>query len=251
MENYRDESIQAAYALYQELLLKGEVRKARKSELYKLYYDTNVRDIIHNIFLPQAGANVVANEGVLYLIPNVDNIELSYSNKELREIMKLKNNKELYLARFMQIIAFSEFYGPQFHLTGEPRSFIEVRELLASVRNFIKVFDSEDEEILKELADEYEFNIIDLIEAWHSLAEVTEDVKDERRATKRNTGFLLKVLRFWEEEGLITVENNEEIYLTNKMKTIAHYYNQNERIAKIQELLEGTNKNFVEDVLDA
>lgn len=241
MVNYSEELVRAATKLHQTLLLKGQVRRGNNLDVYESYSDPEVRTILHNILLPDTGAIIVQGDNVLYLVPEVDNNELSYSNKRMREIMKLKDNKELYMAQFILINVMAKFYSEQFILTNEPRSFVDIGEVIMDVRDFIEGFKRESDESIQDLSEEYEMNISSLIEVWDGLKDETEEIKDVRRAYTRYYGFLNKVLNLWINEGLITISKDEEINLTDKMKSITGtYYNQTERINKIKDLLENT-----------
>jgi len=241
---YEEEAVKAAYLLHQTLMVQGSLSKKDYPELYRSYFEPNIRDILHNVFQPISQSKIIYVDETLYFVPDIDNEIFTYKNEELRVQMGLKDNKELYMAQFIWINVISEFYGDQFNQTNQTRTFVKVDEIMSKVKGYIEKFSEKSEEELYELSAEYELDILGLIQVWNNLSVVTEEVKDVSRATSRDYGFFLKVLRFWEKEKLIIVREKEEISLTSKMKNIVGtYYHHEDRINKIKELL---NESFDE-----
>lgn len=239
MERFDEETVRKAYRLQQNLIFKGEVSRRMDPELYSAFYEPSVRSLMYNIFLPESKAEILIQDDVLYFVPEIDNDIFSYSNKQLREAMKLQNNNQLYLAQFIFINTLSEFYGEQFHTINEPRSFVKLEEIVTKVRSYIEDFKEINPEELEELSQENELNLVGMIEAWDGLTQETDDIEKIKMAPKRTRGFFLKILSFWELEKLILIQDEEEISLTEKMKGIAgNYYNHGDRILKIKELFQ-------------
>jgi len=152
--------------------------------------------------------------------------------------MKLNSNKELYTVQFIWLNVISEFYGEQFQLTNESRTYVKVEMILRKVNEYINQFKQLNDEELFDLSVEYEMDLEGLVGVWESLGKMTEDVKDYKKATKRDYGFVLKALSFWENEKLLIIRNDDEIVLTEKMKQMAgQFYHHEERINQIKELL--------------
>lgn len=243
MERFDEETIRRAYALHQELIMKGKISRKRNPDLYNAFYETSVRSLMYNVFLPESKAEILSQDDVLYFVPEMDNDLFAYTNDELRKKMKLTNNKQLYLAQFIFINVLGEFYGEQYHLINEPRSFVKLEQIVAKVRTYIDKFKKMDQDTQYEVSNEYDLNLIGMIEAWEDLNEETDDIKNIRRAPKRLRGFFLDILHFWVNEKLLVIQDDEEISLTEKMKGIAgNYFNHSDRITKIKELLQEENE---------
>ncbi len=245
--NYEEGVFSEAFILYQALIKYKKIDKKRHPEIYRSYFSPKVREVIQNVIQPDAKVRIFHIDETIYLVPEFDNEVITYTNEELRDAMKLSTNKELYMAQFVWINVLSEFYGDQFQYTNEPRTYVKVEEILRNVEEYVMQFKEIDEEELADLAMNYDMDLEGMIEVWGGLRSMTEDLTNVRLATKRDYGFLLKVLGFWENEKLLIIHNNEEIVLTEKMKNIvAHYYHHEERINRIKELL-----NTVEDLVTA
>lgn len=236
--NYEAETFSEAFILYQTLIQDKEISKRKHPEIYRSYFSPKVRDVIQNIIQRDGQVKIFHLDDTIYLLPELDNEVLTYTNEELRNVMKLNSNKELYMAQFIWINVLSEFYSEQFQFTNEPRNFVKVEEILQKIEEYITHFNQMDEEELSELSHRYDMDLGGLIEVWNGLKSMTEGISDVRRAVKRDYGFLLKVLGFWENEKLVYIHNNEELILTEKMKSIAaYYYHHEDRIHRIRDLL--------------
>ncbi|WML26323.1 DUF6063 family protein [Neobacillus sp. OS1-33] len=235
---FEEDILIAAYRLHQSLMTKGELHKRKDPELYRLYSDPEIREVLHRVFLPVDQAIIVKVEEKLYFVPEVHNDAYSFTNEELRKEVKLATNKEVYLTQFIWMNVISEFYGEQFLLTGETRSFIKVDEILNKVKDLMGKFKKLPEEDRMDLAVQYELDIPGMLDVWDNLHEVTDKVKDLSKSDKKDYGFILKGLRFLENENLIVVKEQEEIVMTEKMKSIVgQYYHQETRINEIKKLL--------------
>lgn len=65
MERFNEATIRQAYALQQELMLKGEVSRNKQPELYNAFYDPDVRSLMYNVFLPVSKAEILTQDDVL------------------------------------------------------------------------------------------------------------------------------------------------------------------------------------------
>lgn len=236
--NYEEGVFREAFVLYQALIKHKEIDKKKHNELYRTYFSQEVREVIQNVIQPEAKVKIFQIDETIYLVPEIENEVLTYTNEELRNEMRLSTNKELYMAQFIWINVLSEFYGDQYQYTNESRAYVKVEEILRKVEAYINQFKEIEEEELADLSSLYEMDLEGMIEVWDGLRSMTDDLNDVRRATKRDYGFLLKVLSFWENERLLVIHNNEEIVLTDKMKRIStQYYHHEERINRIKDLL--------------
>lgn len=238
---YEEELVKKAFLLYQEVMLKGELLKKDNPELYSYYFDMEVRDLLERVYLPYSHSKILYVGSTLYFVPDLENEAFTYSNENLRKLMGFAYNRELYLAQFIWMNLLSEFYGDQFQLTNQIRSFVKVDDIIHKVEEYMNAFMKKTEEELEQLAVEHQIDLIGMLEVWNGLEELTEKNKDVKRYKKKKYSFFLRVLQFWENEKLLEVKEEQEITLTLKMQNIVGaYYHNEERINKIKELLEST-----------
>jgi hypothetical protein len=236
---YEEELVKKAFLLYQEVMLKGELPKKENPELFSYYFEIDIRDILERVYLPCSESKILHIEDTLYFVPEIENDAYTYSNEELRKMMGLSFNRELYLAQFIWMNVLSEFYGDQFQQTNQTRSFVKVDEIIHKVEEYMNTFMKIPEEELIQLANDYQLDLIGMIDVWNSLEELTEKNKEVKRYKKKKYSFFLRVLDFWEKEKLLQVKEEQEISLTKKMENIVGaYYHNEERINKIKELLD-------------
>ncbi|TKI26275.1 hypothetical protein FC683_23910 [Bacillus cereus] len=74
---------------------------------------------------------ILETEDALYIVPNMDKKLFSYSNQELREKMKLKSNRELYLALHTFI---SKFYNSE-DQSLSTRVYVTIEEIESTIRD--------------------------------------------------------------------------------------------------------------------
>jgi hypothetical protein len=238
---YDGEMVKKAFLLYQEVMTKGELKRKDNPDTYGYYFDLDIRDILERIFLHSSESKIFYVEDTLYFVPDLENETFSYSNEELRNLMGLNNNRELYLAQFIWMNLISEFYGDQFQQTNRTLSFIKVDEMIKKVKEYMDKFEEKSEEELTILSHEYQLDLAGLIDAWNNLEELTQKDKNVKRYKNKRYSFFLRVLGFWEKEGLLQIKEEQEITLTKKIQSIiGSYYHNEERINKIKELLNFT-----------
>jgi hypothetical protein len=81
-----------------------------------------------------------------------------------------------------------------------------------------------DEEKLKTLDQEFEYNWSAIIQKWTDMDEIKEKVKSQDARTISRKSFLNTVKKFLEDQELIKDIGNEELELTEKAKTIIQRY---------------------------
>lgn len=238
---YEEELVKKAFLLYQEVMMKGELQKKENPELYSYYFEIDIRDVLERVFLPCSDSKILYVEDTLYFVPDIENNAYTYTNEELRKLMGFTTNRELYLAQFIWMNVLSEFYGDLFQQTNQIRNFVKVDEIIQKVEEYMKAFMNKSEEEMYQLANEYQLDLIGMIEVWNGLEELTEKNKEVKRYKRKKYSFFLKVLSFWESEKLVLVKEEQEITLTKQMENIVgSYYHNEERINKIKELLDST-----------
>lgn len=243
MMMYEEETVKKAFLLFQELMVKGELKRKDDSEIYNYYFDLGIRDLLEEVYLPISKAKVFYIEDTLYFVTDLENEMYAFTNEELRKQMGFNYNRELYLSQFIWMNVICEFYGDQFQQTNRVRSFIKVDEIIEKVQGYIKKFEEMTEDELFELANDYQLDLVGMIETWNSLEELTEKNKEVKRYKNKRYSFFLKALDFFEKQRWLQVKENEEISLTKKMENVVGaYYHNEERINKIKELLDSLNE---------
>jgi hypothetical protein len=236
------ESFDNAMKIYSKLKKTGEFERRDDPALFSSYKDDDVRELLTRV-QEMDKVRIFQDERSLFMIPEIDNELYRYTNEELRQEMKLKNNSELFTIQFMWMVILGKFYGDQYEQTGEPRSFIPIDEIREFMDESIESFKTQQQEKIEELSNEYLLSLDEIIKTWEQLGTISENTKSVERSTTKDYGFMYKGLRFWEENKLIIIRERE-IILTEKGRIIPeHYYHQEDNIKKIFTLMEKVKNN--------
>lgn len=232
-ESYKAESVAKGFQLFLELVQKGSV--GLDSELLLEYRnDPELQDLFVNIFEPEAKVKLINTINTLYLVPETDNRVFGYTNEQLRQKMKLVDNKELYLAYFIITCLLALFYGSE-SMDEIQRSYVKYEELERFTT--LKLRELGEGEETEELEKELEINLRSTKDLWLDMQEKDESITRLRSTTKNRASFIAKVSSFLSEEGLIH-EQGTEIYVLEKTEQIIRkFYSDNQQKSKLLSLL--------------
>ncbi|MCM3737886.1 DUF6063 family protein [Bacillus cytotoxicus] len=235
--------VEEAFELFLALLKKGKIEKNER-DLYQLYAREQVQEILSELIEPKADMKILEVEDVLYIVTNMENELFSYSNQELRDKMKLKSNRELYLAYFAMLTVISKFYNSE-DQTLSTRVYVTIEEIESTVSYHMEQFEKSIQEFGdgEDLSDLYDLDIEGIVGVWNGLRVYDEKAKRIELTEKNRIGFLLKVFRFMQEEELFIVREQKEIELTQKLKRIiSGYYFNNFRKEQLMNLLQKSDR---------
>ena len=235
-ESYKAETVETALKIFLELARLGQLHQEDYPEMVHAYKtDQEVQGLFANIIEPLADVKILESLYILYLSPNVDNRFFGYTNEELRDKMKLATNRELYLAYFVILSLLAMFYGED-SLSEVSRSYVTVSDLEQFVSTRLQDLGVNPD--LTDLEKELEINLLSSVELWQDMPEYDPDLKALRRSTKNRISFILKVAMFLETEGLAHVEQDRELYATEKTEQMVRkYYSDRGRQEKLLTLL--------------
>ena len=95
------EQLQSALRITNLLLQNKPIGIISEYDLYTLYIsDMTVQELVYTI-LESYGVTLIEYKKSLYVSPGIDNVLFGYKNEELRNMMNLETNKELYLCYFI------------------------------------------------------------------------------------------------------------------------------------------------------
>jgi len=235
-ESYKAETVETALKIFMELARLGQLHQEDYPEMVQAYKtDQEVQGLFTNIIEPLADVKILESLYVLYLSPNVDNRFFGYTNEELRDKMKLSTNRELYLAYFVILSLLAMFYGED-SLSEVSRVYVTASDLEQFVSTRLQDLAANTD--LSDLEKELKINLLSSVEVWQDMPEYDPDLKALRRSTKNRISFILKVAMFLETEGLAHVEQDRELYATEKTEQMVRkYYSDRGRQKKLLTIL--------------
>ncbi|NPV26740.1 MAG: hypothetical protein HPY81_04595 [Firmicutes bacterium] len=221
-EFYRAEKVSTAIKIFLELVRRGQLNADDELELVQAYKnDVEVQTLLTEVLEPLADVQILETLDRLYLSPGPDNRFFGYTNEQLRQRLKLYDNKELYLAYFVIMCLLAMFYGSD-SLEEVTRYYVTVEDLEQFVTS--KLANLRQTENIKQIEAEVEYNLLTSAELWQDMPEYDTEIKYLRRTTKNRISFILRVCAFLQEEGLVVVQGEREIYLQDKTEQMVRKY---------------------------
>ncbi|ADL53313.1 DUF6063 family protein [Clostridium cellulovorans] len=218
---YNNEQVMQAFKLYSILSMQGY---GSKEDLRLYISDEMIRGLVDQ-FAREVDCTIFASGDYIYLIPVSRNSIFHVSNETIRKkyLPAKAVNLDLYLMYVSIIVLFGEFYD-SYQTMEATRDFLTINEWLSSLNERITVLSDHDDERLKELDREFDYNWSAIIEKWVDMDEIKETAKSQDARTISRKSFLNTVKQFLEAQELVKDIGNEELELTEKSKNIIQRY---------------------------
>lgn len=221
MAFYSNEQVIQSFKLYSTLAMKGYGEK----EDLRLYMSDDVIRGIVDQFAREVDCTIFSSGEIIYMIPVAHDSIFHVSNEAIRKayLPSKAVNLDLYLMYLSVIVLFGEFYD-SYQTNEATRDFITMSDWLDSLNQRIAILMEHDEEKLKSLDQEFEYNWSAIIQKWTDMDEIKEKVKAQDGRTISRKSFLNTVKKFLEDQELIKDIGNDELELTEKAMTIIQRY---------------------------
>lgn len=244
-ENRR--KLERASYIYHRLLTNGEIDLNDEVNISMDYKDEEIYEYI-NIFVSDCQSILFESEGILYMIPDVDNKLLSYTNAELKDeiLWKRADMTDLYVSYYIFIIYCSliyegEGYNPRTRDSVRIDDFVRIVDL--RLRNYLQQ-NSSDELVFDR---KIKFNVVAIAKRWN----VLETYKDRKNSQnqKSQIGYIIKTFEFFKKQGIVLFANKKtEISPTKKLDEIVkHYYTHHRRAYYLIKLFGGEEIEYKQD----
>ncbi|MGR5876063.1 DUF6063 family protein [Bacillus pacificus] len=185
--DWTQEIVSKGFALYVALSKKGFIT-SKEDEYFQWYEERVVQDFIRKVIEPTGKVMIFLDEqdGVIQMVPEIENETMSYTNDDLKKELGFKDNKEIHLFYFILFILIAELEQP-YDTESADRMYLPMEELLDKMNGYIGQYERLGEEKLEELSDEYDVDVAGIVEAWGRMADFKEGAtshirtKDNRR----------------------------------------------------------------------
>lgn len=209
-------------------LLIGEAVESgngKNSGLYESYHESGEVSDALELMLKKLNLRVYEYNYGLYLCVGEKNRVFGYSNEDLKRMMGLRLNKELYLCYYLIYQAAACFY--QDSATYNFTEYIKAEDLLEATDNALAGMISKLHRFSNETPEEKSFSA--LAATWDELPVIAnEDTQGVRAGRGSKSGFVKLVFNFMVSQGLLT-EANERYYPTNRMHAMIRRYFEEEK----------------------
>lgn len=218
MEN---RNLEKALEITSKLLMGESVdEKGSNSLLYEEYsHNAEVYDILMQI-LKKMDVNLYEYNNSLFISAGTNNKIFGFSNEELKRIMGLRLNKELFLTYFIMYNMITEFYKNSANSTY--LEYLRVEDVIRAVNASLAGLIDHSAGIVMEEAEADSFKAIALL--WDEMPDVSSDDKNGVRAARNSrSGFVKLTFNFLVSQNLFT-ETEERYYPTGRFRAIAQNY---------------------------
>lgn len=217
-----EKNLDIAMDIVAKLLDGEEICRSQKKNiaLYEEYVsNTEVYDMVQQM-LKRMNLKLYEYQYGLYLTAGENNRTFGFSNEELKRVLGVKLNKELYLCYFIMYQTVCFFYKD----TTSPNfvEYIRIEDVIRSVDGGLNSI-LEDIEVLVEGETEDEsFKALSLL--WSELPLVTGDDGNSIRAAKNSkSGYVKLTFNFLVSQGLL-VEEKERYYPKDRLRALIENY---------------------------
>ncbi|MGN0375184.1 MAG: DUF6063 family protein [Butyrivibrio sp.] len=217
-------------------LIMGEKVCAEGSSamLYEEYsHNSEVYDITMKIF-KKLDIHLYEYNNSLFISAGNNNRIFGYTNEELKRIMGLKLNKELFMVYLIIFNIITEFYRDSASSTY--LEYIRIEDVIRRTDAVLAGLIDNSAGIVMEEAEEESFKALALL--WDELLAVSsEDVNGIRAARNSKSGYVKTTFNFLVSQNLFT-EAGERYFPTDRFKAIAENYFENNR-GRLYDILNG------------
>ena len=218
MEN---RNLEKALEITSKLLMGESVdEKGSNALLYEEYsHNAEVYDILMQI-LKKLDIKLYEYNNSLFISAGTNNKIFGFSNEELKKIMGLRLNKELFLTYFIMYNMITEFYKDSSNSTY--LEYLRVDDVIKAVNASLAGLIDHRMGIVMEEAEADSFKAIALL--WDEMPDVSSDDRNGVRAARNSrSGFVKLTFNFLISQNLFT-ENEERYYPTGRFRAIAQNY---------------------------
>jgi hypothetical protein len=204
-----------------KLLAGEEISESGSNISFYQEYNTNadLYDFVHMAF-KKMNINLYEYNNGLYISAGENNTAFGFSNEELKRILGIRLNRELYLVYFVIYNIIIEFYNDS--ATTTYVDCVQVEDIIENVDNSINgIIDRKNGIVLDEV-EENSFRQIAL--SWEELPAVSGVEQTGIRAAKNSkVGFVKMVFNFCVMQDLM-IENEGRYYATDRFRALIENY---------------------------
>ena len=218
---FNETEIMIAYKIYSRLVGSGSLETAEAKEYIR---DERIEELVDH-FASSDDAAIITAGDTIYIVPIAITSSFHMNNETIKKLY-LNNsatNLDIYLMYVAIIVFLGEFYNS--YQTQEPtRNFIHMEEWLQAMNTRIEGLSQIDEETLKNIERQHEYNWVKIVEKWMAIDDLKEKAKKQNGNTNSRLGFLNTTKNFLEKQDMVRDIGNNELELTEKAKIIVQRY---------------------------
>ncbi len=216
-----DRELTTALEIVSKLINGEEISRdeAGSRALYQEYSENaRVFDITSEI-CKNMNISLYEYDNSLYASPGENNKVFGYTNDDLKRVIGVRLNKELYLCYFIIYNVITWFYKDS--TTRTFNEYLKIQDIVSSVNASLSNIVNNFEIVDMDTVEEGSFKEIALL--WEDMPMVANVNTNVRASRSSKVGFVKMTLNFLIDQGLLT-ENNERYYPKKRMKALVTGY---------------------------
>ena len=216
-----DRELTTALEIVSKLINGEEISRdeAGSRALYQEYSENaRVFDITSEI-CKNMNISLYEYDNSLYASPGENNKVFGYTNDDLKRVIGVRLNKELYLCYFIIYNVITWFYKDS--TTRTFNEYLKIQDIVSSVNASLSNIVNNFEIVDMDTVEEGSFKELALL--WEDMPMVANVNTNVRASRGSKVGFVKMTLNFLIDQGLLT-ENNERYYPKKRMKALVTGY---------------------------
>lgn len=235
MEKVSTESVKKAFEIFLKLLEKSGISSEEYPEYFEALEDEETEYVLR-LIEEEADILIIRTGDSMFYSPGTENTLFGYKNEELRKEMRLDNNTELYTAYIVILGILIKFYSGE-NYNSKCRTILKIEELEQFITS--KMAAAAREEHPDERDEELKFNFTDVSEYWLNMPAYDERIVRHAASKGTRISLISRVLSFLENQGLVNVDNDSDIFTTTRMDAVVTgYYPESARKKEILSYIE-------------
>ncbi len=227
LAEYHRTDVEAAFAVYRELLTRGELNSTANAELYRFYRDDpGVGRLVDDVFLAGMNCSTVRAEETYYLVPGLEDSALAMTNAELRDALHARNNTEMYTCMFLILCMICLLYTDEGSLAKS--SYVSVKRLEEYVTDRLKRVsepqDADQAAEIESVREDCEYRLAEIANCWLELPVYDESLEQPMRSWGNRFSFILRVASFMQDSGYLRMVEERDLYPTGKLNAVVTQY---------------------------
>lgn len=217
-----ERSLEKALDIYAALVTGQEISRSNPDtrELYEEFYsNASVYDITMRM-MKKLNLSLYEYNEAIYVSPGDGNRVFGYTNDDMKRILGLRLNKELYMVYFIMYNGLLLFY--QDSASYQVKEYVRLEDVLEQVTNYLAAITADLSVYTMDSLTEESFKTLALL--WDELPVVTSEDKEKNRASRASrSGYVKLTFNFLVSQHLF-VEVEDRYYPTDRFKAIVENY---------------------------
>lgn len=229
-----EQTLETAIEIFAKLINQEQVKyQGENAKLYEAYTQSGeVFDTV-NKMMKALNLELYDHQNGLYLTPGEANHVFGYTNDELKDMIGLRLNRELFLCYFIIYHMITRFYTDS--VTYTYQEYVKIPEIVEAVDVSFRRIAARMETIVLTEVEEYSFEQMAL--AWDMPLTTNEENTAIRAEKGSRAGMVKKVCNFLMKQGLF-VEVDDRYYPTDRFSALIESYFESNQ-SRIYEIMTG------------